>query len=63
MLISKKLNIKVVDSIIDKAGRVIILKINILDHLFYIINIYAPSKVTQLVKFYKELNLKWNPME
>ena len=48
-------NFEVLDSIFDKNGRYIILKIRTYDQIFTLVNIYAPNIVREQKEFWVEL--------
>ena len=56
ILISNNTNYKLLSTIPDPLGRFIILKIQINEKVFVLVNIYAPNKDEDLIHFFR----KWH---
>lgn len=51
------------DTIIDKEGRYIIMKVEMLGKMFLLTNVYAPNNYQQQVNFWSDLNRIWGNVE
>ena len=58
ILIKKGLDCVIHSQIIDTSGRYIVVKVAIQDKMYVLINIYAPNKDENIVKFFKDLLTK-----
>jgi len=55
ILFNKGVDCIIPSKILDPVGRYVILKVEIKDKMYLLINIYAPNKDTNIVKFLKDL--------
>ena len=56
VLIRNKFNCTIQNIILDPSGRSIVLKVEIEDKVYVLINIYAPNKDKLTCKFFKHLH-------
>ena len=56
MLISNKFNCTIQNTVSDPSGHFIVLKVEIEDKVYVLINIYAPNKDKLTCKFFKNLH-------
>ena len=55
ILVKENLNFELLSCKLDSQGRFIILKANVQDHPFYLVNIYTPNKTKEQCAFFQEI--------